>query len=272
MILMTSHSVIISVSDSRGRGFKAYVDQNKLINKDSRIIEKAIGGADIDRLFREIRQITRSINKEYPTHRVIVILQGGICSLTTKETRRGHEEITYTSSKDKVKSVKETIQEITKYCEERGYYLIISTILPVSLLKAETFFKDRRRLRESRLTPQEKDAQQQALDADVTDINDYIKKTTKNCINSTSVNITKCYERRSLKKKGKKRAAKLIVKFDFSFMGDGVHINTEDKHSAFNKITKALAFLTQSSKKPESDSQDTQSEDEHNWDFKRQKH
>ena len=104
---------ILSVSDSRGRGSASAITEALPEDLDNiTTTECSKGGADIEQLFAQIRRQSRKIGENNPTNKIAVLLQGGICSLTTKS--RG--EISYKPSHDTVQKLKDSYNQIIEYC------------------------------------------------------------------------------------------------------------------------------------------------------------
>ena len=267
---------ILTISDSRGRGAADYIAEALPDEADNvTITECSKGGANLSELFTKTRRLTRSFNNTHPTEKIAVLLQGGICSLTSK--KKG--EIFYEPAENNLTKIKDTFREIYEYCTERGYYLAIVSILPVSLDNANKRSDDKRRHadkpnRKLAITP--RCQQQQRLTKDIQELNSYLS-TLLGDTNTVFININKCFERRTIKKCGKNKKARKKIRFNFKHMTDGIHLNQQDITPAIQKISKGLTHLlgltaTEPEEEQESqESQTTQSEDEGPWDFKRRK-
>ena len=129
---MPQPACVVAVSDSRGGGLAAFLKNSDLVQ--STVVREAnFPGADLHSLLSHIREESNTAYRKYPTHRIVVILFGGICSFTTKHRGRGREEIAYSSSTEKTAAIKAVYDDIWQLCKDNGYYLITTTIYPVSL-------------------------------------------------------------------------------------------------------------------------------------------
>ena len=130
-----------------------------------------------------------------------MLLQGSICSLTEKIRTRTCEEIIYEASDSKINEVKDILRDIKDYCKQRGYYLLITTILPVSLRKTEEHYSSKGKRSSGKFDREEKAEQQVKLEEDIKDLNEYIVNLFHDNTSSV-VNVNRLIESRSIKKLG----------------------------------------------------------------------
>lgn len=263
--LMPSAS-IICISDSRGRGTCKYLREKGDLPQNTHVSEASVGGADFHALFREIRHRTRDITKKYPSNQITIILQGGICHLTTKARNTG--EIYYDPPARVIQEIKETITTIINYTKERQYKLVIATIIPANLQASFNFLQNKKRTITSRYTDNQRGEQQQKLEKDITEINNFIEEVCKKD-NVTKLNFYKQVTKTS-KKKRKREQDK--TKTHYTDLYDGVHPNSQLKETLLNKIKGACKYIRskEQEQQEEGSSQDSEP-DNRKWDFKRRR-
>lgn len=238
----------IFVSDSRGYGFCDHFREQINTSKNE-IAEAVIGGASIRRLYQELRSRTRDARFRRPSYKIVVILQGGICSLTTKSfdkpTDRQEvpkQDIYYNPSarEQNLKKLKDTYEEVTWYCNNWGFLLLITSVLPADLLKAEDHLSMRGVLSETSFSREEKTQQQANLNKDLEELNLFIRDAC-NGDNKCYANINTCIQKRSKKKHHK--TYKRIIKVDVDSLTDGVHLDPEHSRLVFENIVKSVVCL-----------------------------
>ena len=272
-------SVLICVTDSRGRGLKRHLEESTSIPGKTVVVERCIGGATLHKIFTAIREEAEKADRKYPTHKIVFILIGGICDLTKKNQRKFHEEITYPREEapekdiEKLQAIKTELDNIDAFCKE-GYHLITTTIYPASLRASAEHLIHRGRLRASSVSHEELQKQQEHLEEDVQAINKHISDT---AIGSLIVNLYQDLVRTTKKKLGRKRDyTKSKSTLNYNPLYDGKHPNNTLKETHFRKIEKACKYLITPSSKPiaedTTDSQDTETEEPAWNDLKRQKY
>ena len=250
---------VVTLSDSRGRGLSEYLRTTKELPEGTIYRDSAIGGATLDRLFKELRTHTRDLSRRHPTRRIIVTLNGGLCNLTRKTRGRGKEEVLYSPTDPAlvVNSVQQTIDDIIEYTNARGYYLIIATILPVSLSASRDHLISNRRLHRPTITDVELQRQQADLDRDVQLINSHIENSAVKGL-SSYVNFHRQLEQISLRGPKSKKTRRITIRYDR--LADGIH-PAEALQTRLNKklLNAVLRHLATERRHPELDT--TQSED-----------
>lgn len=262
---------VLITTDSRGRGLDSNLRQGGTLPDKTIIDSHSKGGATLEDLFKDLRRTTREAVRKHPGHKVVIILSGGICNLTTKSGGRHDTQVHYNHDESSLGNIRKTLDEIWAYSNERGYYLIVTSILPVSLKISTEFQIKTGRLRTSRYTEEELAEQQGALDQDILDLNNHIAQKCKR-ENAVFVNLSNDLQTISTKTLGKrKKYKKKITKIHYEKLFDGVHPDDELKANLFARISKACRYLLIPPPKEAGNStEDTQSEPE-TWDHKRRK-
>ena len=125
---------ILIIADSRGRGTKEHLQNSGHFPVETIYDESILPGANITKLFAKLRRLTRVYSSRFPTHRMIIFFGGGICDLTKRTHEHNQTQIYYQPRSGIVEQTKLKLKEVWDYTNERGYFLILSTIYPVSLL------------------------------------------------------------------------------------------------------------------------------------------
>ena len=113
-------------------------------------------------LFREFRHSTRKAERQYPEHKILVLILGGIRDFTTKTKN----DISFITEQSGVERIKETQDDIVNYATERSFYPAISTVIPADLAKANNFLQSKKNVKCS-FTDTEIQAQQGNLEAEI---------------------------------------------------------------------------------------------------------
>ena len=102
---------IVVAGDSCGHQLGKFLKEKEL-PAGTCVWDGSKGGADLEDLFKTIRSLTRTARHEHQDYETVVILFGGICSLTTK--RRG--EVSYKPRQGIVTEINTILSDIEKYC------------------------------------------------------------------------------------------------------------------------------------------------------------
>lgn len=262
---------VLLLTDSRGRGLEDTLRQGGALPDKTIVEARSKGGATLQDLFRDLRHTTRAAIRKHLGHKIVVVLSGGICNLTTKSGGRGDTQIHYKRDENSLQNIRKTLDEILQYTKERGYYLVVTTILPASLSLSAEFNVANGRLRASKLNEEELAEQQQLLEKDISDLNTHIAERCKD-ENTIYVNLTNDIQTVTTRTLGRrKKYKKKISKIHYEKLYDGVHPNDDLKSKLFMRILKACSYLlTPQLKESGNSTEDTQSEPE-TWDHKRRK-
>ena len=166
---MVSPTCIITISDSRGRHLENFLRKSGVLPSETIVIEQSLGGAGYEILFREVRHYTSKAERQYPEHKILVLILGGICDFTTKTKN----DISFITKQSRVERIKETLGDIVNYATERSFYLAISTVIPAGLAKANNVLQSKKNVKCS-FTDTEIQVQQGKLEAEISEINQYI--------------------------------------------------------------------------------------------------
>lgn len=275
---------ILVLTDSRGRDLEAFLRlHTPPIPAESILSVHVKLGATLEDLFVILRRETRTIEARVGICKIVVVLSAGICNLTTKtgNKRARNLQISYSSTPAKINSIRSTLDEIRTYCRDRGYAIVITTILLADLIGALDFNIRKRSLLPAKQTVTRSilTQQQAQLLADIKDLNLYIQHKFEPPLNLV-VNSTKTLQRLATvtttrrdepdsqgKKKGKKVKPLKYKYEDLTQLTDGVHPSERVKTSLFKKIRDALIFSLV--RKPDtSRAENSQSEEEESGRFK----
>ena len=252
-------AAVVVVADSRGRGIGKHLRQSTRLPEDTKIHTAELSGATIETLHRNIRHLTREVTSKYPGYRVIVTLLGGICNFTTRSSAG---EVLYSHPAD-LDTLKRAIDDIIVYCKDRGYYLIVSNIIPACLTSARKY-----RRTQGTVTPAVLELQQKQLETDINTLNKYISETTTRQ-KIGLINSQKEIETPTRKRKGRSALDKktTITIRHYSGLHDGVHFNPDLKNRIFNRVEAAIKYQLAPRAEPEAPTESE--EEETNWNFKR---
>ena len=109
-----------------------YFNSNTRLVQSTMVREASFPGADLRSIYSHIWEESITANRKYHTHRIVIIYIGGICSPTTQRRGRGRGEIAC-SSTEKIATIKAVYDDIWQFWNDGGYYLMTTTIYPVSL-------------------------------------------------------------------------------------------------------------------------------------------
>ena len=227
---MTTSNVsqLIALTDSRGRGLRAYLDRNSQ-NYDTTI--KLLPG----RTLQQIARVANNILPNYFDTNYYCVIHAGICSLTIR-TAIGHPTSLRYPLIDREDKVREVIETITDLKETYKNRINICTIAPASLVK---FFHTRH---PGVPLPRGLDEEQLALTEDIHTINSVIKQL--NCDwQNPNINLCARFFSHSKKRlrKSKRRAHKRVTKLKDCHLVDGVHFSDEIREVCFKLITNTAA-------------------------------
>lgn len=236
--------LILIFSDSRGRGLIDQINSSELVPQSVKTREFCIGGANLETLYSNLRRATRDEIKKYAAKDILIIFSGGICDLTSKQRTLAGQEIIYQRSTHKIASIKRSFRDIVRYTETRGFNLVISTVIPVSLRKANDFFISTGKLDPGKY--EQPDTQVQAiLDEDLAVINAYILDLAEN----TNIKVTNFHKElvyKSVKRLGSGRSrpyTKTTSKTKYNHLFDGVHADSTLKRTLFKKVEEACGRI-----------------------------
>lgn len=118
-------------TDSRGGGLDRVLQASDTL-AGVEISVETLPGATYDSLFRRLRRDALEARAE---DKILVVIAGGICSLTTRSaaTEDAPARMSYRSSLHKNEQIKEDIQNIIRHTKQRNLDLVITTIPPASL-------------------------------------------------------------------------------------------------------------------------------------------
>ena len=261
-------TVIITLSDSRGKGLDKYLQQQ--LPPHDTVVDVCRPGADLEKLFLLLKQTSTSVsnNSRYAKHNILVVLFGGICSYTTRARHDGGLEVTYNRKGNRVQLIKSTLDLFRSYCNSHQYKLIIATIIPADLEKSKQHHLTNNQLRASAHTVEETAQQQLELEEDISSTNQYIVDCAREG-GHQHLNLHRELLFNSLKGK-RKRNWKYIPHWTYAHLQDGIHPDQALCETIFTKIGGACRYALES----HTDTDSTQSETESaipqkTWDFKR---
>ena len=256
---------IFVVGDSRAKGLCHVLTKD--LDKGVRVVDVARGGATIDDIYSSITSSTKSCT-EYHHHKCVVVLLGGICSLTRRARTRAGYEISYdpAQSDQRITNLEHKLKDICQYTEGRGIHTVCCSIYPASLLRAREFNIQEGRLDPIRSTYSEDIllTHQDSLETAIQTVNDRVKQelTDLNYPLVTWVNLHKELTDRSKKAVGSaKNKKKRVLKWKYINLYDGVHPNQSLKKIIGEKILHTcqrviLPAITQDTASSQSDNDD----------------
>ena len=227
---------MLVLSDSRGSGLDSFVEETNIVPVDFKTKIIVIPGATIDTLASELISNSQKIMTNHKFTKLVVILYGGICDMTTLRRTPGNEQVSYVPNDSTLTQIKSAIDKVIKYTMDHDISLVLSTIMPVDLIKSKDYKMRTGKLFISSYTDEDLLAQQEHLIADLKNVNDYIisQAITKNI---TYVNVAREIEKVSIKKKGGKK-----IHNNFVHLFDGVHSDDTLKKKIFNKLINSLKY------------------------------
>lgn len=232
--MVSKQNSIVYATDSRGKDFGKALKNSDLLPPKTRVVGESKGGAKLEELFKLIRIETGKEAYLFPQNQITVLISGGICDITVKS--KG--QVNFEEDCNKLQRITQTLDNIWNYCQERNYTLILTTILPVSLVDNTRYQIQKGYLRGSRYTEEELKEQQSKANILVCKINQYIKDKSIDC-STIYVDIYRNIENRVLKinKTTGSRTRKSVT--IFGRLADGVHPNPKLQNTITNKIINA---------------------------------
>lgn len=225
---------IIPLSDSRGGGLTSCLHASQEINRRADINGRSLSGATLETLLGELKER----KERYRGDRIIALIYGGICNLTSRQGNkyRKNLQVFYNRNQENLNQIKATIRRFIQIAKSPKFELVLSTIIPANLSKANKNFVKEQKLIETkyRYTEPQLESQQNQLEEDTVAINEYIIQECKKN-NITFFNPIKAVQRSSIKG-DKRKKRKRSDKFTYERLWDGVHPNEELKKELFNKI------------------------------------
>jgi hypothetical protein len=193
---------VLIIGDSRVKGLKSLIEP--CIGIDTCITVNVCSGAKLDDLYNFITKLNKIAYD-------LIIVCGGICNLTEKQTIKNNKFLIYKDGTRKKIHVKETLKNIANISNK----IVVGNITPACL---KQYFKTHNP--NSTLTPektQEIDQQQDQLIEDIAELNSFITHELQN----RHVNLAKFANTKSLLKRGP--VYKRKIKFNPNKLPDGVH-------------------------------------------------
>ena len=126
-------TVVILLADSRGRGIcKKIYDFLKKSNKENVLVREICRpGAGYTLLFDKFNILVNELQQTYPKASFLAINLGGLCSFTQKTKKN----IIYKQAKQIETNIC-AVNEFIDYCKVSKIFLVLSTIIPVHLNRA----------------------------------------------------------------------------------------------------------------------------------------
>ena len=255
---------VLVVTDSRGSNLEAYLkgedspDPVEDLRKLCRVKVKVFKGADLQRLENKITTLARDTNYD------LILIIGGICSLTTRSKERGLSLLHYISQEERLASIKDTITRLDSTYKEKIH---IARIPPACL---RTYFSH---FNKGQQIPGYLTDQQEDLLRDIQDINDHI----------TTINVNRHQERIDLDAKllvqscktsktrsGRRRKKRPRTTFQGELLIDGVHATRDLEEKWYRRIAGTL-YNWATKQEVVDTSFTSESDDPDTWRFKRPK-
>ena len=203
---------LLTVGDSRGRKISDLIEQ-KL--PELKTFQAVVPGANLPKLLKVLKREVAVLKDSYT--KIIVLLVGGICSFTDKNQAK---IISY-SKENKLETAKTDLQKIWDYADNQQIHIVTSTIIPISLAKANRVSLDF-------------GIQQAELDKDLNGINNFILGQTQP---GSIINLFKLASKKSTKRRGKyNHKRNKIVKLNKNLLYDGVHPGVQLLKLIQNKV------------------------------------
>ena len=198
-----------------------------------------------------------------------LVVSAGICDFTSKITHSSGTEIHYPISK--LDAVISTLEEITALSvQELQCHIKFAAIPPASLMNYRAHQIRMGRLASSIFSDEELQKQQKQLEDDINQVNNYIYQLNDRH-NVRTIKLEKNMIKSSIKKRGRKNLnRKIITKFVYHDLYDGVHANHDLQQQCFFFLTMSVYHDIISNSSP-SDllSFEDNTECSETWDFKR---
>ena len=137
---MAVPTCITAISDSRGRYLGDYLRKPGVLQLETVVIEHNLGGSGYETLLREVRHHTRQAERQYPKHKILILIFGGICDVTTKT----NNDISFIIKDSRVRRIQATLDDIVNFTNQRSFHLALSTVTPVNLAKANNYLESKK--------------------------------------------------------------------------------------------------------------------------------
>lgn len=278
---------ILSLSDSRFRGIKDFFLANEDLHKFKRstglvVQEQTIPGGKIEDLLLAAKRCRTSIRRNHPSHRVIVLLSGGICNLTTKgspatskERSKHYTEIYYVPNRRSVDDLKKQLNDVIQLCKGEGWYLVLSTIPPADLAKSAQHKIAHHQLDCSSFTEEQLETQQRELHNTTIALNEFItERSVKEEIRLADLQAP--FIRISTKKSGRSQhQPRKVTRLVTTGLEDGVHFDQNLRVKLFNialEQVQALLPISQVRTKKDTDTETETETEAESYNFKRRKY
>ena len=250
---------ILFVADSRGRGGEQLFSNDPLIN----VTKLVRPGATLDRLLDETISIKNSTNYD------LVVVAGGICNFTQRETIQGVKTLSYRHTTEGRRYIIESLKNKIKDARLKlGRKLILGTIVPACLSNYLTHHNIAKNIEKQPTREESVNEEQRHLIEDIEEINAAIREDNR-VHDRRSLNWAQFVLQRS--KKRKRKGAKTFAdpqrRFNLNGLQDGVHFNQELQDKCF----KALEAVVNSELAGVSEESNSSSQDETEVCFKRRK-
>jgi hypothetical protein len=225
--------------DSRGCGLTDTL--TAATPRSVRIVEKATPGATLQEILAQFKRDLR----RYRGEKILAIIVAGICNLTTRTGKKGSRtlQVSYDQSQDNIAEIKGAYNEFTRFSKQAGIDLVLTTIVPASIEKANQHYIKKRYLLKQNLaySPDQVRTQQKQLEKDIILLNEHVASTTKgNGFNH--INLSASVTRSSKKGAGgNRKKKKKVSRFYYTDLFDGVHPNKTLRDRWIDKVRNLCA-------------------------------
>jgi hypothetical protein len=230
-------TAVAVASDSRGKGLIAFLKQK--LPSIFTVAGDFQTGANISTLFQIIRRTTRNFNKQLSGHRTIVVINGGICNITSRSHFNCGVQVHFETKEGRIEKLKKDLDEITTYCKDRGYIPIFTTVIGADLIKSRDDYLNKGWLKTSRFSTAQLLEQQERLNQTLEEVNNIILSGRHNNIHGVC-NLHRDSELRAHTTKGR-RARKIKTQvLDSSLLYDGVHYVPSLQTKTYDKVAAGI--------------------------------
>ena len=266
-LLLHQMNHLILAADSRGVVLENYAATHS-ISKEYEIHQIIMPGGKISTISAAINKTIRKI-KSINVHieqNIQIVMMAGICSLTEKFKHINGTEVKYIRDTNNIELIKQDISNLYHNMQKNQIHFKVAHFVPANLTKYTTFNQEKRKLTTPFYTAEKTITQQQHLEEDITNINNHISH-----LNQQFHRYSVRWDRDLISCKSKKRGRngqikKKIQTVSYKNLYDGVHANQILKDKWFY-------YLFQSIEKDNTENKidDSDSDCENTWDFKRSK-
>lgn len=259
----TKGNSIILATDSRGRSWAEELEKSSKLPPNTRVIRqldpRKIGGAKLEELYKFVRIETGKESYLHPQNKIIIVISGGICNITTRKNGQVYLE----EKANKAKYIIDILQNIWEYCEQRRYILVITTILPVSLINNLKHNISKRKIKKSRFSDQELLEQEIKTNQIVEEVNKFIVTKSKE-VGNVYIEFVKNVQNRVLRKRKNGNTSTRKPVTVISRLYDGVHADHQLQKKLCTKVINAckLVLIPVKRKAPENTITTEESESE----------